>query len=93
MKTWRTWTRKEEARLIDLRGRGMTAAQAAAEMGRTLSSVKNGLRVVDAPRHSPRRIDWLYALTAGLSERQVAERMNVTVWAVKRMKQRLPLSR
>ena len=88
-KTWKAWTRKEEARLADLRGRGLTIERCAAELGRTFFAVKNRVLAIDAPKHSPRRIEWLHVLTSGRTERECAAVMGVSKWAVKRMKQRL----
>jgi DNA-binding CsgD family transcriptional regulator len=89
LKTWRAWTNKQEEHLADLRGQGLSIAACASALGRTVASVKGRLLVLDAPKHWPRRMDYLVLLAAGLSERQIALRLGVSKWAVKHMKQRL----
>jgi DNA-binding NarL/FixJ family response regulator len=87
-KTWRGWGELEERRLIDLRAQGFTIAQCAAELGRSFYSVK--LRVQQlgkaAAKHQPRRLDYLRAITAGLSNNQIAAELGVSRDAVLRYK-------
>jgi DNA-binding NarL/FixJ family response regulator len=89
-KTWKTWTVKEKAQVRDWRAQGWPAKRIAAALGRTEASVKCLIGAEgDMPLHRPRRLEWLYALTSGLTERKIAEKLEATKWAVKRMKQRL----
>lgn len=89
VRTWKFWTRKEEGILVELRSQGKDIPQIAQEMGRSYSSIKGRLELLEAPKANDRRLDWLYALTSGMTERQIAARMGVGKSAVKRYKQRL----
>lgn len=89
-KTWRAWTRKEEARLADLRARGFTIARCAEELGRPAASVRCRLQVIEAPKHNHRQTEYMHALTRpGLTNRQVAELLGVKRHTVIVMKKRI----
>lgn len=93
MKTWKTWTAKETARLVQMRAEGKSAPEIAASLGRTLSSVKNRIHQVGAARPSLpcRRLTspWYRAFQEPHTIAGLAEQFAVTKWAVKRAKNRL----
>ncbi len=89
MKTWRTWTPKEEARLEEMRMAGKTVKEIAAELGRTFASVNGRLSTLDVARAPRRWEQWLEAFSDGAPDRVVAERMGVGLYAVKQRKLRL----
>lgn len=89
-KTWRTWTTLELRRLEDLRHRGLTVAQIAADLGRTAASVK--CRLTEESILAPGRGNagrWLALLSRPHTIRGVAAATGLSVWAVKRAKNRL----
>lgn len=88
-KTWRTWTTGELRRLAELREAGKTAGQCAAELGRSFAAVKCRIAEGRFRRSAIRKSEWIEALCRPHTIAAVAERFGVTIWAVKRAKQRL----
>lgn len=89
MKTWRTWTRKEDQRLEELRMQGLSAPKIAKEMGRTEPSVKCRISQLQAERFSPRQQKWIELLMIPHNLRDVAAKMGVDYRSVVRARYRL----
>ncbi len=86
MKTWRTWTRKEDALVEDMRLAGATIRTIARMLDRTEASVKNRVVELAAVRINPRPQQWIEILQAAIPLKEAARLMGVTVWAVKKKK-------
>lgn len=87
-KTWRAWTSHELRRLEELRLDGMTAPAIAAELGRTLASVKVRL-CEEGFVHVGVSQRWLRVLMRPHTIAGAAAEMGTSKWAVKQQKRKL----
>ena len=88
-KTWRTWTRKEDRRLEDLRLDGLTAAAIAVILNRTVPSVKCRIGFLGAGRVMDGRAKWAAVLADPRPIKETAAMMGVGINAVKQAARKL----
>lgn len=87
-RTWKAWTEQELIRLEQLRLEGKTLAAIAAELGRTVPSIR-GCCVQEGITKGRALERWLTIFNAPHINAEVAARTGHTLGAVKQMKRRL----
>jgi DNA-binding CsgD family transcriptional regulator len=88
-RTYRGWTALELKRLYALRDQGRTVSQIAIELHRSRSSVRNKVSRDEVPLGSTRLEAWWPLVREPHTNKEVAEKTGLSVWAVKSAKQRL----
>ena len=80
MKTWKTWTRKEDALLEGLREHGLTLGQIAARLGRTSSSIDNRREPQCFPKILANDVSWPKTATPPGIHRHLYDMTGLYYW-------------